>query len=60
MTCLPGRVHYWIIETSQEAAEAGRVGASKGICKHCEKVREFENSIPDSAHNFYAGRVEDG
>jgi len=59
MTCLPGRIHYWIIETSQDAAEAGYRGMSRGICKHCEKRKEFENSIPDSVRNFYAGKVED-
>ena len=59
MTCLPGRIHYWIIEASQQAVESGRIGTSMGICKHCGEKREFENSIPDSAHNFYAGRMED-
>ena len=59
MTCLPGRITYWIIETSQKAVESGRIGTSMGICKHCGEKREFENSIPDSAHNFYAGRMED-
>jgi len=51
MTCLPGRVHYWILESSQQALEAGRKGTSMGICKHCEQQREFENSIPASAMN---------
>jgi len=51
MTCLPGRVHYWIVESSEQAAKAGRLGTSRGICKHCEKQKEFENSIPDSAVN---------
>jgi len=55
MMCLPGRVHYWIIETPQQAAESGRVGTSMGICKHCEQQREFENSIPDSVHSFRVG-----
>ena len=55
MTCLPGRIHYWIIETSQQAVESGRKGTSMGICKHCGGRREFENSIPDSVHNFRVG-----
>ena len=55
MTCLPGRIHYWIIETSQQAVESGRMGTSMGICKHCGERREFENSIPDSVHNFRVG-----
>ena len=48
MTCLPGRVHYWIVESSEQAAQAGRLGMSRGICKHCEKQKEFENSIPEA------------
>ena len=59
MTCLPGRVHYWIIETSEEAAKAGYVVVRRGICKHCEKMKEFENSISVSVHSFYAGNMED-
>jgi len=51
MICLPGRVHYWILESSQQAVEAGRRGTSMGICKHCGEKKEFENSIPDSATN---------
>ena len=56
MTCLPGHVHYWILESSEQAAKAGRLGTSMGICKHCEQQREFENSIPDSVmHHISLG-----
>ena len=51
MICLPGRVHYWILESAQQAVEAGRKGMSMGICKHCEQKKEFENSIPDAPVN---------
>ena len=51
MICLPGRIHYLILESRQQALKAGRKGISMGICKHCEQQREFENSIPDSAMN---------
>ena len=53
MTCIPGRVHYWIIESSDKAAMDGRLGMSRGICKHCEKQKDFDNSIPETAvHNI--------
>jgi len=51
MSCTPGRVHHWILESSDQAAKTGRKGTSMGICKHCEQQKEFENSIPDSAVN---------
>jgi hypothetical protein len=33
--------HYWIIETPQGPT-------SRGVCKFCGEVREFDNSGPDS------------
>jgi len=56
MICLPGRIHYWILESSEQSLKAGRKGISMGICKHCEQKKGFENSIPDSAVNhIYLG-----
>ena len=52
MTCLPGRIHYWILESSQQAFKAGRKGTSMGVCKHCEQQKEFENSIPTSESSY--------
>ena len=36
----PSKAHYWKVESPN-----GRY--SKGVCSHCSKVREFENS-----HNY--------
>ena len=56
MICLPGRIHYWILESSEQSLKAGRKGISMVICKHCEQKKGFENSIPDSAVNhIYLG-----
>jgi len=44
-SCIPGRIHYWVLESAEQATLAGR-DTSYGICKHCSSQKRFRNSAP--------------
>jgi hypothetical protein len=48
-------IHYWILESAEQAVLAGRIGESFGVCKYCEKKKLFRNSVPRNNLNIRLG-----